>query len=335
MPENAVPAQPDAEQIVAWLSEQDPNSAWLAEQTADGVRLQAADRFGIPSVSALRIAASWAATNLEGARCPWPVAVERDGAVLVVRSISEEEAEQRREARQAARAERRARAAETATLLDQEARVRRRVHQDGLAEREIEVAAWKGRHATDRSPQRVDVAALPALAYAHSPGHYHGWTEPERFRPLGPDPVTRGVMPQRGAGLWTSPVLESDPATGEVLRTVWSSYWVQAGRDPERYSEHRRIVPNPDARIVRVNDLEDLRALVQAYPNPIGLDEDQHRFPDWPRLAQDWDAVYLTANGASETARTPDGDEPHLEGWECETVVWLRPAYTVADGLGL
>ncbi|MFI8932520.1 hypothetical protein ACIG3E_33265 [Streptomyces sp. NPDC053474] len=334
MLENATtPAQPDAEQLRVWLAEQDPNRQWAAEAMPDGGRVWID---GLPDVSsprALWMALTRAADLLEGAASPWPLEVELDGAALIVRTVTQEETGQRRASRHAERGAQPARSGGTAARLQQEARKRQRAYQGLLADRRREVEQWRQRHATNRYVQRVDLAELPDLAYSHGPGRYRGWSEPRTFRPPGRVPLTRGAMPQRGTGLWTSPVRQTNAATGAVLSTVWSSHWEQAGRDPERFSQHVRIVPEPYARIVRVDDLEDLRALVRAYPNPVGLDEDQHRFPDWPRLAQDWDAVYLTANGAAETARTPDSDGPHLEGWKCEAVLWLQRAYTVAEGL--
>ncbi|MBD0674000.1 hypothetical protein BU198_25625 [Streptomyces sp. CBMA156] len=90
-----------------------------------------------------------------------------------------------------------------------------------------------------------------------------------------------------------------------------------------------------------IDTLADLEDLVRRYPNPTDdstWDESRH-FPNWPAIVADgWDAVYLTRAGALACIpQDPDrqATRPHLEGWPAATVLWLRPAYTVADGLGL
>jgi hypothetical protein len=267
--------------------------------------------------------------------CPWPLAVQAvdgDGQpvsrphkaeALLVRIVSPDQAAAARA--EVADARRRRAAARTPRTLRPAAEEPTPIPQEPQAQRPTDAL------------HQVPVGELPVLGYSHAPDHYHGWTEPVNFRPLGPDPVVRGARPERGAGLWTSPATAVD-STGRILATVWSTGWEADGGDPTAYSEHLRITPEDGARVVLIDRREDLEALVAAYPNPpadLPFD-DSHLFPDWVQVAADWDSVYLTAAGAAVLGHEPEkGEEPHLQGWFGATVFWLQPAYSVADGLGL
>ncbi len=91
--------------------------------------------------------------------------------------------------------------------------------------------------------------------------------------------------------------------------------------------------PAPDARVYVIDDVATLARLIRAHPEqgapvvPAWV-----RAPiDWPSVALDVDAVWLTERGQALTRFS----EPSLHGWDCETVLWLRPAFTVGAPVAL
>jgi hypothetical protein len=50
--------------------------------------------------------------------------------------------------------------------------------------------------------------------------------------------------------------------------------------------------------------------------------------PDWEAMAQaGWDTVYASAKGIAANGERFVTAVPSLFGWECASVVWLRPTY--------
>jgi hypothetical protein len=179
----------------------------------------------------------------------------------------------------------------------------------------------------NRSLPTIAAASLPPLAYAHGDQHDPRLTLPERFRPI-QEGKHRFVKPHAG-GLWTAPVTEVT-ADGEIVRTAWTD-WCRDNMwgDDDADSRFLAVVPQPHARVLLIDTLDDLRAIVDAYPNPVEpYPFVGERYPNWLALASDWDAVYLTDDGQWATRLPPFG-MPNLYTWDCATVLWLRPAYTV------
>jgi len=83
---------------------------------------------------------------------------------------------------------------------------------------------------------------------------------------------------------------------GEIRHTARTQWWhITEQRPADRCTGSLTLVPEPGARVLLAGRLDDLRALMQAYPNPaeeISSDGDEHRVPSWHRVAQDWDAVH-------------------------------------------
>lgn len=73
---------------------------------------------------------------------------------------------------------------------------------------------------------------------------------------------------------------------------------------------------SPKTRLLVIDSVDNLRALVDRYP-PM---EEMRRFsicgPHWPSVAVDYDAVWLTESGQWATRFS----EPSMYGWDCETV---------------
>ena len=173
----------------------------------------------------------------------------------------------------------------------------------------------------------IPVADLPPLAYLYGENHDPALTEPEHFRAI----TSNGWVKPSG-GLWTAPIT-ARADDGSVLRTAWTEWCVDnmwADLVKARFLE---ILPRPDARVLLVDAMDDLQALVAAFPNT----EPRYRlryghadqFPNWQTMAACWDAVYLTDAGQWATRLPPYG-EPNLYTWDCASVLWLRPAYSVA-----
>jgi hypothetical protein len=134
--------------------------------------------------------------------------------------------------------------------------------------------------------------------------------DPQRWAPIGPGPIP--VKPS--GGLWTAPI--------NARGTAWTEYCMSYGApDAPIY----RVVPDPGAAVFIIHNVEDLQELERKFP-----DVEPPWVPMWPRLdwvaaAQAIDAVWLTEYGQHATRFS----EPGLYGWDCETVLWLRPSFTI------
>lgn len=159
--------------------------------------------------------------------------------------------------------------------------------------------------------------ALPPLAWQSKDGTAY---DPARFQP-----VTNLVnfMIKPSGGLWTSPVSRDDGATHWVE-------WCEREEWGNPTAPLTRIIPDPDARVFYIHGLHNLKQLVGAYPLDVGSWMPCSFAPvDWEKVAADYDAVWLTARGEHMTRYS----QPGLYGWDCETVFWLQPRYTVVlDG---
>lgn len=137
------------------------------------------------------------------------------------------------------------------------------------------------------------------------------------------------IKPDHVGGLWTSTY---DPRHG--------SGWVQwclaeefgCDRSDPRFPIWT-LEPEPDARICRIDSYADLEAVVAEYPHRV---ERSHGWtdiaPHWERLADDFNAVHLTEQGQWATRLT---HPLNLYGWDCESTLWLRWAFSGVADLGL
>jgi hypothetical protein len=168
-------------------------------------------------------------------------------------------------------------------------------------------------------------ADLPRQAYSHGPEHDPEWTRPENFRPI-TNKRRRWVKPDPGTGFWTATVTE-ETADGNPARTSWTE-WCD-GEQFGTYTHLVEVIPHPAARVIRIATLAALCSVVAAFPTE-PLFDGASIYPDWAALARDWDAVWLTDEGQWAT-RLPPVSSPDLYGWDCESVLFLRPAYTVGE----
>ena len=121
---------------------------------------------------------------------------------------------------------------------------------------------------------------------------------------------------------------------GAPTRTAWTG-WCATPDDltgqPSvlhgRYTQFTAVEPLPQARIYLIDTADDLNRLVAAFPLP--PDHPMRRTaPDWEAMAASgWDAVYASTAGLTANAERFVMVEPSLTGWDCPSVLWLRPAY--------
>ncbi|MDO1481902.1 hypothetical protein HND73_25395 [Rhodococcus ruber] len=137
-----------------------------------------------------------------------------------------------------------------------------------------------------------------------------------------------GALPD--GAFWTATPLDdgtSDTwgASGENLRSA---------TDPARYTVHF----DPDvARIVRIDTADDWAELIAAHP----LEYRGAHVPDWPSIAERWDAVHLSALGllcahprlsevpydryeAGGYRHSQSGPWPGVGDWSTVSTAWLR-----------
>lgn len=169
----------------------------------------------------------------------------------------------------------------------------------------------------------ITAAELPTLAYAHN-NKVDVASVP--FRPV--SGIGMGwVKPHQGTGLWTAPVIRAND-DDTPADTAWLE-WCRSEWDTTGFTHLTEITPFADARVLGIDTQADLIAIVGEFPAHarfhVGLDD---RYPDWMAMAEaSWDEVFLTDRGQWETRLPPRG--PNLYGWDCPSVLWLRPAYTV------
>lgn len=138
--------------------------------------------------------------------------------------------------------------------------------------------------------------------------------DPERFEPV--DNGHLEVKPY--GGLWTSTYTPEAEHETDWLR--WCS--------TEGYYAGRvkfMLFPKDDLNILEVDTMDDLRPIVERYP-----EEEKYAFLprshaiDFEAIADDgYDGIRLTKQGQVNTRMTP-ADEPDLYGWDAECTLWFN-----------
>lgn len=141
--------------------------------------------------------------------------------------------------------------------------------------------------------------------------------KPEEFDPVDGEKHLR-IKPV--GGMWTSSFTPDDEYDSDWIR--WCSH--------EGFLSGRhawRLVPENDLRIIEVDGMEDLWAVVQRFRDdsygpeyPSGI---QDHALDFRFMAEEFDAMRLTAEGQKKT-RLTGSKEPDLYGWDSECTLWLR-----------
>jgi len=111
--------------------------------------------------------------------------------------------------------------------------------------------------------------------------------------------------------LWTSP---ADSLEGWMIPELEEAYWVGRIWELELANE---------ARIAKVDSLDDMEALAKRYPGGRNL--------DWTALSKDYDAFWVTADGLADTCST---SQPlNLSEFVCETVVVFNTSLVKVIGV--
>lgn len=150
-----------------------------------------------------------------------------------------------------------------------------------------------------------------------------------RFNPVTLGPVGDVVNKPRG-GLWCAPLLT---AQGRKF-SAWSlESQLASGSE---LSLLTRVVPRKAAKVAVVTSRDDLLAITARWPDtrpdPLAevnrlLRTPPSRLIDWSLMADEVDAVWLTAAGLNQTSSS--ARHPNLWGWDVPTVLFLKPAFSL------
>lgn len=199
--------------------------------------------------------------------------------------------------------------------------------EDNLVERLQEVYAQGGLDSVEALEDRLDDLltlktrdTLPDQLWM-SPGSEDGEPElepkPEEF-----DPVEENRLHCKPhGGMWTSTYTPEHEYDSDWIR--WCSYeGFMSGRHAWR------LTVKDDLRIIEVDDMEDLWAVVQRFEledygptSPI-----RDRALDFRFMAEEYDAMRLTKEGQERT-RLTGARKPDLYGWDSESTLWFRWAF--------
>lgn len=152
--------------------------------------------------------------------------------------------------------------------------------------------------------------------------HYgHERWQPKLFKPI----VNRPSFVKPCGGLWASPV---DAEFG------WIDWCKVEDFHPERLAVSFEFELAPSANVFVVDSMTDL----QRFPHQLErLGQYLYQYPDFEKARNTGiDAVYLTDKGQCETRFGGYlENEKHMDlyGWDCESVLVLRPQVVVFDAV--
>ncbi len=189
-----------------------------------------------------------------------------------------------------------------------------------------------------------------------------GWHHDNPFDPAAFDPVTR--VPMRGeerakafslwftkpfpGGLWTTPLETIEDSRGPVVGNIWLAGGGGVHHRPDT-AIFQEITAHPDATIYVIDNPDDLDDAIARWPDPhngykfgdpdTAYEAIRPDVIDWPAMANDYDAVYVTHMAlrdlnnavASDYANLPPHRRAkrnrarHLHAWDVPTVLFLQP----------
>lgn len=124
---------------------------------------------------------------------------------------------------------------------------------------------------------------------------------------------TSWPKPARGTGMWTS----THGTAGS-----WLDWMRQEGWFPNEDSARYWLIDvAPSARVYVIDSVADLEQLIQRFPKRVPSDFAQ---VDWAAAGASFDGIHLTVGGQWATRL----QEPNLYGWDCESTLWFRWAFT-------
>ncbi|MFF4596835.1 hypothetical protein [Amycolatopsis sp. NPDC001319] len=153
--------------------------------------------------------------------------------------------------------------------------------------------------------------------------HFSVAPEPPRVALVRPEPGSTRVFDDKPRGAWwtSSRLPDGTSCWSRSESLVGTPETRAAGEVPPR-REHWVTVDLTAARIHRIERAADFAVLLAEYP--LG----GSGFPrvDWLAVAEDFDAVHLSARGLVYTQDVPiatDRGTSALRGWNCESTAWL------------
>lgn len=153
------------------------------------------------------------------------------------------------------------------------------------------------------------------------------------FQPVRSDPTHPRAKPD-GGGLWTS-TWDEQHGSGWVQWCIAEEF--DCKPDDPTWEDCWLVTPADDANVYTIDSYDDLRRLCQLYGRTHTFGEDSAHgpfhdtFPDWSLVAEFYDAVRLTDEGQWKTRLT---HPLNLYGWDCESTLWFRWAFTAAERIG-
>ncbi len=175
-----------------------------------------------------------------------------------------------------------------------------------------------------RAHDEAALAALSALATFGSPQIHQGTIGPLRA-PSVSNREPLSALPN--GAFWTStPVTEVDD--------TWTLCGENQGRERPRWEVHFDVTR---ARVARIDSAADWADLIDSHPATVG----GCRYPDWPAIAESWDAVHLSPAGlllahpkisttpfattdGSGYAHSEAGPYASVAHWSAVSTAWLR-----------
>jgi len=183
------------------------------------------------------------------------------------------------------------------------------------------------------APSVVDGPVDLGAQYWIATGRAH-WLPPvdrilheEKFVAINPEALrTRNVKPF-GFGLFTSTGLFDTPGMWRIYLRGYENSQLYPG---PWLTWHVR--PRQDAAVYEVRDAARWVELLESYPRNVnGL-----VFPDWPRIAESYDAVHITLRAVVATQGVAFVGRCGLSAppfWDVETTWWLRWCFSSAEPL--
>lgn len=134
------------------------------------------------------------------------------------------------------------------------------------------------------------------------------------------------TQPSAG-GLYSSSLIYVDDR-------LLSTYWVLGNPIKDDGARLFQVLPHPDAKVLVIEDKADLVAAIDRWPHREQFANQPGFYRahgdatiDWLAASHDVDAVWLTVNGNNELHI----NQPGLNTWDTEQVLWLTPAFTVGE----
>lgn len=125
-------------------------------------------------------------------------------------------------------------------------------------------------------------------------------------------------------GIWTSTY---NKELGSDWVGVYKSFWGM----PEEGLDGWLLTPSSNARVYKIDSLNDLIWMYQNYKRKLADIPDVIKMLDFEKMSQDFDAIHLTAKGMRETRHS----RPiNLYAWDCECTHWFKWCFEKVEYIG-